>query len=83
MDETYTKIDENTMRITRTTTQTEDTTIIGLRIARERKQAQIDKLLADHAINLMLLQGQLDAIDAQLIEAGKLGVIERTAEEIK
>lgn len=76
----YTKADELTLRITRTRTEMEDISIAGLKNARVRREKQLAALEADYAERRARLLEQIAAIDAQIIEAGKLGIVEQTGE---
>ena len=76
----YERTSDTTLRTTRTETITDETSLLDLKLARERKADYLAAVAVNQANALALLQSQLDELDAQLAEAEKLGIVEVVVE---
>lgn len=73
-DETYEKIDDNTIKITTTREEVTTISISELKNRAIDTQSNLDYLATTTEERKLQLQAQLEILNKQILEAGKLGV---------
>lgn len=73
--ETYEKID-NQLKITTTETKEEITSLEELKLRKANLEQQLAQLSIDYQTNKVVLEGQINIVDQQIVEATKLGLVE-------